>query len=552
MYQKANKKYTVIKKSDKSIIVILMATMAIVDTLGVSLLIKILLDYNTAGPDKNYIIEIINISLGINQAALVVVLLIIIKAFLKFYVASKVVKKRADVIKNLRNGIYKLYKESKYDYFSIKKGAESLNMLTEQIFKFGEAYHYSLQMNAELVAAVTYLIFAAYIDLAITITLSIIGLAVLLLYKPIKGITKNISNQNVKHINNYSVFVNDMINNIKYFVATKNFDRTSNKYHELVKNINENEIKTGKISALSSSLSEPIIISAIGLIFISNIASENFVSLAASLFLIYRSMGYIMRFYVSQNLYAKYSGSVKILESNINELVDYRRIDKKLSKNEIPNKIKNIELEDISYKYRKTSILALEKLSAKFYANKLNVIVGKSGAGKTTLVDILLGIKSAESGNIKFNGKKITKEALNNFAENIGYVTQGCNVFSGSLFYNLNMSEDVNIPNSVLVKTLEEVGLRDWYETLKYGLDTIIGDGQHMISGGQVQRIALARELIKRPKIMFLDEITSGLDSETEKDILNLIHSIKNDVLIIMIAHKERVINSADHLVRLK
>lgn len=184
-------------------------------------------------------------------------------------------------------------------------------------------------------------------------------------------------------------------------------------------------------------------------------------------------------------------------------------------------------------------------------------ISGKSGTGKSTLLDIILGLIKPTSGNILVNGIDInlpeSKIYLGKWQNSISYVPQSPLILNDSIKKNLllNGSKNKYISEKELHEILEVVQLKEFIHSLPYKMDTILGDDGNSISGGQKQRIAIARALLKKGKILVLDESTSGLDRQTEKLLLENIVSTFPELIIIFVSHNPNVFEFANVLLSL-
>ena len=197
--------------------------------------------------------------------------------------------------------------------------------------------------------------------------------------------------------------------------------------------------------------------------------------------------------------------------------------------------------------------MAIEDLNLKINKNEIIGIIGESGSGKSTFVDLLSGLLAPTHGKILADNNEDIAQNYAGWQKNIGYVSQ--NIFllddtikNNILFSKNNKDVDTNLVNSILQKS----GLKKFVENLPNGLDTNIGELGSKLSGGEIQRIGIARVLYKNPKILIFDESTNALDSENELKILKTIENLKGKCTIFLISHKKINLDICDVVLELK
>jgi ATP-binding cassette, subfamily B, bacterial PglK len=212
--------------------------------------------------------------------------------------------------------------------------------------------------------------------------------------------------------------------------------------------------------------------------------------------------------------------------------------------------VEKIEAKNLSFSYNKNSKI-LENISFKISKGQIIGINGKTGSGKSTLVDLILGLLKPDSGQILVNDQKINENSFENIS--IGYVTQDTYISDDTIHENIAFSVDnENIDQNKINKAKKNANLDNFINDLPDQGDTYIGESGVRISGGQKQRIGLARALYNNPEILILDEATSALDYETEEKIINEIIKLKEKKIIIMIAHRLNTLKNCDQIITIK
>ena len=212
----------------------------------------------------------------------------------------------------------------------------------------------------------------------------------------------------------------------------------------------------------------------------------------------------------------------------------------------------NIQLKDIVYKYPNTETLIFDRANMEIPIGKSVGIVGTSGAGKTTIVDILLGLLQIQSGEILADGVEVRKH-YQSFLKDIGYIPQTIFMIDSTIRKNVAFGvADEDIDDAKVWRALQEAQLDEFVRGLPDGLDTSIGERGIRISGGQRQRIGIARALFEDPEVLVLDEATSALDNETEAAIMESINMLHGKKTLIIIAHRLQTIEKCDMVYRVE
>lgn len=211
---------------------------------------------------------------------------------------------------------------------------------------------------------------------------------------------------------------------------------------------------------------------------------------------------------------------------------------------------KEISLEKITYKYPKTERYIFKDADMKVPIGAAVGVVGSSGAGKTTVVDILLGLLALESGDIYADGVNI-RDNYRGWLKNVGYIPQMIYMLDSNIRENVAFGVDRDeIDEDRVWEVLKEAHLDEYVRNLPDGLDTEIGERGIRLSGGQRQRIGIARALYNDPELLILDEATSALDNDTEKAIMESINMLHGKKTLIIIAHRLQTIEKCDIVYR--
>jgi len=201
----------------------------------------------------------------------------------------------------------------------------------------------------------------------------------------------------------------------------------------------------------------------------------------------------------------------------------------------------------VSFSFNDTAIL--DEVSLDIPARSITVLTGPSGAGKTTIVDLLVGFHQPTKGRILVDGTTLSEVNLKDWRSNIGYVPQELTLLHGSIFQNVTMG-DPSISGEDVRAALKIAGLLDFVDALPNGVSTDVGQMGSKLSGGQRQRISLARALVLRPRLLILDEVTSALDHDTEQAICNSVAALSRQFTVVAITHRPAWLSIADRVYR--
>ncbi len=211
-----------------------------------------------------------------------------------------------------------------------------------------------------------------------------------------------------------------------------------------------------------------------------------------------------------------------------------------------------IAVNGVSFSYPTTAELALEDISFKINKGEMIGVIGRSGAGKSTLVGLLTGLYFPDSGSLTVDGNVITPENVSSWTKNIGYVPQSIYLLDATLAENIAFSEYGKPIDKERIYECCKLASVDFLDSLEHGIDTQLGERGVRLSGGQAQRIAIARALYRNPKVIIFDEATSALDSKSEEAIQQTILSLRDSITLIVIAHRLSTLQPCDHILWLE
>lgn len=217
-----------------------------------------------------------------------------------------------------------------------------------------------------------------------------------------------------------------------------------------------------------------------------------------------------------------------------------------ISQNSAVREAPKVSFSEVSFAYGEGQPAVLENLNIEISPGEYVALVGPSGSGKSTFADIALGLREPTFGSVRLDGMKPI-EFLEKYPGAVAYVPQSVHIFPGSLAENITLDlPEADVDQTRLQEAVKDSNLIDLVATLPQGLNTLVGGTHRSLSGGQAQRVGLARALYSNPKLLILDEVTSALDEDSELDVGRALISRKGLVTQIVIAHREATIRAAD------
>jgi ATP-binding cassette subfamily B protein len=215
--------------------------------------------------------------------------------------------------------------------------------------------------------------------------------------------------------------------------------------------------------------------------------------------------------------------------------------------------LENLEFNDVSFQHKTANHPAIQNISFSVQQGSSIAFVGPSGSGKTTLMKLLVGLYRPEQGTILYNGVNGASIDFDSLRQQIGFVSQDTQLFAGTIRENLLFVQP-NATEAAMLEALEKASCNTILAKGANGLDTVIGESGLKLSGGEKQRLSIARSLLRKPNLLIFDEATSALDSITEEEITTTIKAISNThkQITVMIAHRLSTIMHADNIIVLE
>ena len=469
-----------------------------------------------------------------------------------FYISNLIMAYvQNNVITKIRIKLFQHISTLSLSFFNNNKTAELSSILIRDIAGMRVAFSQSLQkIIIEPISVISFLFLLFIINFKFTIlVIIIIPLSGFFSYKVGQSIRRKSKRSSVQSAGILNI-IKETLSNIKIVKIfnleneeNEKFVKENNKYFNLI-------FKQSRLSNLLTPINETIgLIVGVLLIWFGGISvlqqgamsSEDFIKFILLLFAMLQPIRKLA------NVNVLFQNGIAAAERVFSVFDNHDKIPE--SKNAFKiNSFKNsINFKDVNFKYEGQDSLILDNINLEISKGQTVAIVGKSGAGKTTLTDLLPRFYDPISGNIFIDKINLKDLNLKNLRDLYGIVTQNVILFNDTIKNNI-IHGNKNASENDINKAVKSANIQDLVEKLDNGLNTYIGENGVKLSGGEKQRLSIARALIKNPDILILDEATASLDSESEKMVHSAIDNIIKNRTVIIIAHRLSTIINADKI----
>ena len=453
----------------------------------------------------------------------------------------------------LTQKLYKKYLLMPYKKFFKINSAEIIKNLDYELNLFASGLSAIMVIITESTVLLGIIIFLFFFNFKITIILiftfvTIILLLNLIYNKKLVNLGKLTQSYSKLRIQNFIESFN-AIKEIKLFGKEKKFEEQMKNYNIMFFLSHKKEIFIRTLPRIFLELT--IVIAICSYLFLVMQKGINFKALIPniSIYLIaaYRTLPCVNRIISSIQRYKFASPVMK----NVCEEVKEENNNVLLTNNKI-NIDNSVELKNLEFSYNEDTHKILNNINYKLKKNTIYGITGESGSGKSTLVNIIVGLLEPHKGELFVDNIKINKNNLNQFQKIIGYVPQNTFLFESTIAQNISFEiESKNYSLEKINNLIKVLGLDSKIKSLTKGVETNVSEKGLNLSGGQIQRIGIARALYRNPEIIILDESTNALDIATEEKIINYINTIKDNKIILLVAHRKSALKYCDKILKI-
>ncbi len=485
----------------------------------------------------------------------VYVLLIVGQSFLQRKQMILNVKIQQGFIRHLREETYKLLLQANWGFYIQNRKSDIINLMTNEITRVSAGTNIFLQFLTSIVFAAVQLGIAFWLSTKLTLFVLFFGIVILFLLRKFVKKSNSIGKETYELSQLFQAGITDHFNGIKEIKSNMLEEAHFSWFRELNQKMELNIIKLVKLNTISQFTYKAVsaFLIAIFLFFSIRMLQAQPTQLILITMIFSRLWPRFSGIQANLEQLGSLAPSFKALLDMQNQCLHAQELVGVNANNVQSLSIKQgIECRDVNFRYDPNNfVYALQNIHVTIPANAMTAIVGRSGAGKSTFIDLVMGLNRPETGEVLLDGQPLTNENLLALRKSISYVPQDPFLFNATIRENL-VKVNEKASDEHIWHALEFSAAAEFVKELPQGLDTLIGDRGIKLSGGERQRLVLARAVLRNPSILVLDEATSALDTENESKIQEALDTLKGKMTIIVIAHRLSTIRNADQVIVLE
>ena len=454
------------------------------------------------------------------------------------------------------NQLFHIYINKPYLFFVEHSTSEIITIITQYISRCFAMLQTLLALGTEVVVFALLMLVLLFMNWKITVlTVVLVGGTSLIIRKSIAKKLTQVGDESNHQYTKMLQAVKQSFEGIKEIKIMNREEAFLNVYEKAGRENIRLEIEKTKYSAAPSKIVETVTVWSI-LLFIFILLFQNadmsnlFTQLTAMSLIVIRLTPCMNRINHHLSMISFYKPSVQKLSADIEDYLKETVKEKKKEKQQRISFEQSIQVTDLTFCYPNSETNVLENVSFEIKKGDRVGIIGASGNGKTTLVDLLMGYWKPVAGRITVDGKDI-HENLSGWMDHIGYIPQMIFMLNASIFENVAFGYPEATEEDVM-NALKQAQMDEFVKGLPEGVHTLIGEKGIRLSGGQRQRIGIARTLFQNPDVLIFDEATSALDTELESEITDAIYQISKEKTIIMIAHRHSTLRDCDYILEVE
>lgn len=479
---------------------------------------------------------------------IVIVVGMAISSFLILLANRQVGYTVARVATDLRVDLINATLESRWEYYLHQPGGALANAVATEAYRASTAYEHAANMLALSIQAVAYAAIALIVSWQAAAVCLIVGLTILIGLRGLVKTSRRAGKSQTRLMKDLLVSLTDTLGSVKPLKAMAREDIADSLLRHQATELNAAMEKEVTSRETLRALQEPLlaILAAAGLYAGLVVWQLPLSSVMVLIFMVVRVLGLMHK---AQQRYHRMAGQESAFWALRRAVETAESQVEPQGGNGEPTLHQHIDFDNVSFTYEQHTIL--EKTSFSFEVGTMTTLVGPSGAGKTTILDLLCVLLNPQAGTIRVDGTSLNDLDRRKWRRLIGYVTQETLLLHDSVLANVTLGEPA-LTREDAERALRQAGAWDFVQSLANGMDSVVGERGGKLSGGQRQRIVIARALAHRPRLLILDEATSALDPESELDICKSLKALTPEITIIAVSHRPRLIELADRVMQVR
>jgi ATP-binding cassette subfamily C protein len=455
----------------------------------------------------------------------------------------------AHVATDLRLRLIRALLRARWTYFTSQPAGHFATSIASEAHRASQGYRLACSVLAGTIQVVIYVSVAFLVSWRVAVLAVLAGGLVVLVLGRFVGVSRRSGRMQTQLMKSLVGRLTDALRGIKPIKAMAQEEHLGPLLERETRDINEAQVRHVLASETLKSFHEPLlaVMLAIGLYAAMKLASVPFSSLLVMAFLFQRLVGRVnsmqseyQTMAVQESAFWSIKGAIETAEAEHESSPGKRQ----------PTPLRyGVRLDSVKFSYGDKRVLADVSLSVP--TGQFVALVGSSGAGKTTIADLIIGLHRPDKGEVYVDGVPMRELDLVSWRHMIGYVPQEILLFHDSIIRNVALG-DRGISREATEEALVTAGAWEFVAQLPDGMDTVIGEAGAKLSGGQRQRVALARALVRRPVLLVLDEVTTALDPKTEAAVSQTLAQLRGTATILSISHQPAMVEVADIVYRLE
>jgi ATP-binding cassette subfamily C protein len=489
--------------------------------------------------------------LNIETVLLIYVILLTLTALMQYWKSILDVNYQQTFIYQIRQRLFKKIIRADWQLLNNKSKTNHLQVLTKEVPNLATYFYYYLHLITSFLMTLSFVGYAMLVSAKFTMIIILVGTMLFFILRRSLFRAFHLGNEYVDAYRHILKYIDDFWLTVKIAKVHGSESFYSDRFDEANVALLNMEYRIQKnyfLPQLIYSLAGIVV-----LVFVVYIGYQSDQVPLTSFFILIILFAKIFPQFISMNT------DVNMILSNVASVKLVLKLDEEFPEVELYSNTyvdslpleKEIKIKNLDFAYP-DGVNLFNKFSATIPAKKITGILGESGRGKTTLIDLIAGLQKPEAGIISIDGTVLEDQLYPGWKNSIGYLPQDSFFVDGTIYENLLWDSNSNVGEDEIMDIVDQVNATSLISRQKQGLYTHIVNYQYHFSGGERQRLALARVLIRHPQLLLLDEATSALDTENERLVMEVLANLKHKVTILFVTHKTSILPWFDKVIRIK